>query len=574
MASAGTRSTFCGNEGDSVAREKISEDFLRRVLAQWGPAPRVTGLQDKLSAALELCHRFPLDVAVTRGTMETNVRLAKVLCGPQSLSWEDRKEDLRKQHQFKCEDQQVGAVKEEMTQESSETVEGSEETRTRAAGNRTGDTENVCGRGRRGEGEEGQSGTEGSVKADGDDGDSSATFLHSRAPNVRFRVLQNVSVLSSGSPSQAGSVHQVASDLDLYDALVFLTSEQNQEEHLALATELSARNKLLLLVRAELGWDLLQKKSTGACKTCAWERMQKLRVELKQRKTAAELNDQGSTDFCLDDSGFRTKLLGLEEVQRHLTATLPKLKSKAFHKFVMDVSKELRVPKLFRSNKIELTDQPAKLLSILDAQENFQMDIGILGEPACGSSSLVNSLRELSNQDEGAAATGSPLPPKLAVAYPYPALPNARLWDLPGISLSSYPPEREPRAPFPPYPHPPCDIYILMLPHSLGPGSQQFLQRVSSLGRPCLAVLGRADELNEATVTELRDGSLEALRQAGLGQHLFLVSSLRPDRWDFPQLKQVLHDSVASHRRESFARFMVERLEEEWSKHADSCCIL
>uniref|UniRef100_A0A8C9SEZ8 Zmp:0000000951 n=1 Tax=Scleropages formosus TaxID=113540 RepID=A0A8C9SEZ8_SCLFO len=628
MATAKTLDTTDNNEGYTVAWRKLSENLLKQVRALWGTSAHVTELKAKLNAALELCNHFTLDVAVTGGTRETNLWLAKVLCGLEQEQSEgslkgaegskhrekEGKGDATKVQQLKHKEKQVGEDKKEEKQDSGKTMRENEKSRATTAGNKTGDRENV---------KEGESQEQGETvdfgrsqgedeNSKGDNGrvmgelDSSITFLHSHISNVRFSVLQDVFIPSP--QSQVGSEHQLTPSLDHYDALVVLTSEQNQEEHLKLAIEFQERNKLLLLVRAEPGWDLLQERSTGACKTCAWERVQNLWMELKQRRAAAGLDDLGRTlgspdqlRFCLDDSGFGCKLLGLQEVCRLLTATLPELKRKVFCEFMMDFSKELKAPKLFRVHKTtvysealkkkklcqkdldqtlelcqcrELTDQPAKLLSILNVQENFQVDIGVLGKTACGISSLVNSLRGLNNQDEGTAPTESSTTTKLTMAYPCPALPNTRLWDFPGMPLASYPPRREPKASLPPYFHPPCDIYILVLPHSFGSESIQFLKHISSLRRPCLVVLSKADQLNEETTAIVREKSLEVLHRAGLDPHLFLVSTFHPDRWDFPKLKETLHDSMPTYRREAFARYMAEQLEERWIKNVDKCIIL
>ncbi|KTG24400.1 hypothetical protein cypCar_00007779 [Cyprinus carpio] len=145
----------------------------------------------------------------------------------------------------------------------------------------------------------------------------------------------------------------------------------------------------------------------------------------------------------------------MKDIVKVLAEALPELRKKAFSQFLVVITKVLRIPKLLsddtQSKKInqdhldqitklsqprDLTDNPSKLQAILAALDHFRLDISVLGDTGCGSSSLVNALLGLENGDEQAASTGVTEMTKEAVKYPSPS-PNDCLWDLPGIGKIS-----------------------------------------------------------------------------------------------------------------------------------------
>uniref|UniRef100_A0A3Q4GZR1 IRG-type G domain-containing protein n=1 Tax=Neolamprologus brichardi TaxID=32507 RepID=A0A3Q4GZR1_NEOBR len=81
----------------------------------------------------------------------------------------------------------------------------------------------------------------------------------------------------------------------------------------------------------------------------------------------------------------------------------------------------------------------AKIMEILDQQKNTPLNIAITGECGSGKSTFVNALRDLSDEDENSAPTGTVETTKEATLYTYPNYPNVKIWDLPGIGTAKFP---------------------------------------------------------------------------------------------------------------------------------------
>lgn len=228
----------------------------------------------------------------------------------------------------------------------------------------------------------------------------------------------------------------------------------------------------------------------------------------------------------------------------------------------------------------DLTDQPSKLVSILTALEHFRLDVGLLGETGCGSSSLFNSLLGLRDGEKGAASVGVTETTQEPVAYPYPECHNTFLWDLPGLgrvgdlqnqSVSS----SLHQAPLLPSTLLICDVYILVSPLRLGLSYIRLLQHLLAQGKSCYLVLTKADLIEEKSIGEVRRWTDEVLGKAGLKLNVFVVSALHPDTMDFPKLREMVNSALPRHKRETLARYVSKLLEQDvfW-KRADPCKVM
>ncbi|XP_052244860.1 T-cell-specific guanine nucleotide triphosphate-binding protein 2-like [Dreissena polymorpha] len=61
------------------------------------------------------------------------------------------------------------------------------------------------------------------------------------------------------------------------------------------------------------------------------------------------------------------------------------------------------------------------------------INIAVTGEAGTGKSTLINSLRGLKADDDGAAKTGCTETTKMITCYPHPEYPYLNVWDLPGV---------------------------------------------------------------------------------------------------------------------------------------------
>uniref|UniRef100_A0A672S515 Zmp:0000000951 n=1 Tax=Sinocyclocheilus grahami TaxID=75366 RepID=A0A672S515_SINGR len=362
-----------------------------------------------------------------------------------------------------------------------------------------------------------------------------------------------------------------------YDVLVVLTTEQHKEDHMWLKMELHGRDQPFFLVQAERDWDVVEEKPTGPCMTCAWERMRARKLELQKRskEVFGETADSEADSQNPSNASQDPELVKMKDITKVLAEALPEfvvstaLRSKKINQDDLDQITKLSQPR-------DLTDNPSKLQAILAALDHFRLDIGVLGETGCGSSSLVNALLGLEKGDEQASSTGVIETTKEAVKYPYPS-PNIHLWDLPGLgkigdlgSLSSASSSSEAQRITSALSL--CDVYILVSPLRLRLGAIQLLQQASSLGKECYLVLSMADLIEEQSIVEVRQWAEEVLGKLGLQQSLFLVSAHHPETLDLPKLNETLNAAFPSHEKVALARYAAKQLDGDvfW-KRSDSC---
>ncbi|XP_062393689.1 immunity-related GTPase family M protein 3 [Sardina pilchardus] len=532
---------------------KLSEEHTKHVLGAWRTAPPVAELQDQLLAVLELYEHFPLDVAITGGTPEANARLARVVCGLQ-----DQEHCLLDEEEEEGEDEE-----EDESDEGEEELEQSEmsdvDTGSKEMSKNVWRTENGL-----------------------------PVLSYPYIPNVRIWILNGPSAPYSGSPPSAGS---------LFDLLVVLTSELHPEDHMVSLMELRERDQPLYLVKAEADTDLVHEELKGPCKTCAWERMRERKLELQRRRKEREATGTGV-------SQDPDRLVGMTEIGGLLLSALPDMRKQAFCQFILDASKELRAPKNLRNNakstispaldtgkvkkeEIEqisaflsskaLTNHPARLLSILNAMEDFRLDVGVLGATGCGSSSFINALLGLKNGEEGAAPTGVTETTLEPVAYQYPEFLNVVLWDLPGMGRvgglnSPFLQKSSEADPLTTVLRPSCDVYILLSPVRLSMDCVSLLHHILATGTQCYLVLSKADQVDEERVSEVKRWSEEVLSTLGYQLVVYAVCALQPERMDFHELTETLQLSISCHKRKAMAQHVAKLLEQEIFKKKTELC--
>ncbi|KAL1259963.1 hypothetical protein QQF64_010540 [Cirrhinus molitorella] len=549
------------------------------MLAPWRFSFRAPGFENRLVTALQLFERFPLDIAVTGGTPEANAQLASAIGGPaeeiKEEEWETDDEGDEEEETDEAENlEEDESTDEERSIKSKLNTNHQRSSRRKQV--RIAEHAEYIGNG------------------------IDSVILRRQIPNVRVWTVE-------GHPTSNSIINQTNQQCNstCYDVLVVLTTKQHKEDHMWLKMELHDRDLPFFLVEAEQEWDVVEEKPTGPCMTCAWERMRARKLELQKRSKevfgeTADLEEDGQNVSIASQD---LELVKMEDITRVLDEALPELRKKAFSQFLVAITKELRVPKLLtddtqfvvstalRSRKInqddldqitklsqprDLTDSPSKLQTILSALDHFRLDIGVLGETGCGSSSLVNVLLGLESGDERSASTGVIETTKEAVRYPYLS-PDVCLWDLPGLgkigdldSLSSVSSASEAQRAASALAL--CDVYILMSPLRLRLGAVQLLQQASALGKECYLVLSMADLIEEKSIVEVRQWAEEVLGKLGLLQSFFLVSAHHPETLDLPKLKEMLNAAFPSHKKVALARYAAKQLDGDvfW-KRSDSC---
>ncbi|XP_066494162.1 uncharacterized protein [Tiliqua scincoides] len=188
----------------------------------------------------------------------------------------------------------------------------------------------------------------------------------------------------------------------------------------------------------------------------------------------------------------------------------------------------------------------------LNALENTTLNIAITGMTGAGKSSLVNALRGVADDEEGAAPTGvveTTMHPK---GYPHPELPKVQIWDLPGIGTPEFKPDEYlKRVNFNQY-----DFFIIVSKVRFTVHDTSLACEIHKMKKKfyfvrteidvSLANEGRKKSFNEkATLEAIRSNCCENLKKAGMtSPKVFLISSLHLGLYDFPLLKKALEDDL------------------------------
>ncbi|XP_032872494.1 interferon-inducible GTPase 1-like, partial [Amblyraja radiata] len=181
--------------------------------------------------------------------------------------------------------------------------------------------------------------------------------------------------------------------------------------------------------------------------------------------------------------------------------------------------------------------------------DNTELNIAVTGDTGAGKSTLIDAMRGLRKQDEGAAAVGTTETTMEPTVYPHPTLPNIRYWDLPGIgstrfTAGSYLKEMQ----FKKY-----DFFIIVSAGRFRENDANLAKEIKRLGKEFYFVRSKIDadlysmreeggEFDEeAEMGKIRSDCVSKLGMAGIpNPTVFLISIFGNDKYDFPRLMEAL----------------------------------
>nr|XP_005995735.1 PREDICTED: interferon-inducible GTPase 5-like [Latimeria chalumnae] len=204
----------------------------------------------------------------------------------------------------------------------------------------------------------------------------------------------------------------------------------------------------------------------------------------------------------------------------------------------------------------------SKIQENLDSIENVKLDIAITGESGSGKSTFVNAIRDLEDEDEGAAETGSIETTMTPTKYPYPNNRNINLWDLPGIgTLKFKADEYLQQVNFSQY-----DFFIIIASERFKENHAKLACEIQKMGKRFYFVRSKIDSEIAALkkrkkstfsevvmLEEVRKNSIECLQKQGVERpQVYLVSCLELDKFDFNKLQETLQQELSAHKRDAF----------------------
>uniref|UniRef100_A0A3Q4GL70 IRG-type G domain-containing protein n=1 Tax=Neolamprologus brichardi TaxID=32507 RepID=A0A3Q4GL70_NEOBR len=219
------------------------------------------------------------------------------------------------------------------------------------------------------------------------------------------------------------------------------------------------------------------------------------------------------------------------------------------------VSGELNFREALEKNDIAAV--AARIHEYLEREDNVPLNIVITGEAGSGKSAFVNALREMSDDDEGAAPTGVTETTSEVTEYPHPNYPNVTLSDLPGIGTTNFPADKYLElVGFEKF-----DFFIIISDTRFRENDVKLAQEIqkmkkkfyfvrSKIDRDIQAERRKRDFSEERTLTKIRDDCVQRLRESGFeSPQVFLVSSFDLHLYDFNLLHETLERDLPAHKR-------------------------
>ncbi|XP_029182159.2 interferon-inducible GTPase 5-like [Acropora millepora] len=196
----------------------------------------------------------------------------------------------------------------------------------------------------------------------------------------------------------------------------------------------------------------------------------------------------------------------------------------------------------------------------LERWREVEMNLAITGNSGCGKSSFINAVRELNDDDDGAApvdVTGCTREP---TPYDHRTSSNIKFWDLPGIGTSNYPDMETyvQKVQLGKY-----HTFLIFTANRFTTNELLLAEKIRSMKRSFFFIRTKIDESvraesrkrsfnEEAMLMKIRCDCAENLGDLlSNKEDIFLITNHEPDKWDFVRLTQAILDALTRYQRES-----------------------
>ncbi|XP_050786288.1 uncharacterized protein LOC127038011 [Gopherus flavomarginatus] len=232
----------------------------------------------------------------------------------------------------------------------------------------------------------------------------------------------------------------------------------------------------------------------------------------------------------------------------------------------------------------------SEVVSKLEQSKTTKLNVAITGESGCGKSSFINAMLGLDDDDKDAAKVDVVETTMEPTPYPHPKHPNITMWELPGIGMPSFRPDRYlQQVNFACY-----DFFIIIASERFRSTHADLAQEIHRLEKKFFFVRSKVDVdlQNEKSFSEgrilqkIRDDCVTWFQGEGMSSpQVFLVSRWEFGKYDSPQLQETLADDLDLFKRHVFllslpniSRPILERKKkalqgEVWKQALVSCTI-
>ncbi|XP_038673834.1 interferon-inducible GTPase 5-like [Scyliorhinus canicula] len=340
-----------------------------------------------------------------------------------------------------------------------------------------------------------------------------------------------------------------------YGIFIIVASEIFKDHHGHLAKALQNMGKEILFVRTKIDSDLEAQR---------WrlrsENMEKIVEDIRQNcvKYLEKTAVQNPALYIL--SNVQTEKFDFPSLCSRIQNHPEVIKCEIIERVSKKQQEEMNIA--FDSGGLPVL--VSKLSELLQNLEGIPINIGITGEAGCGKSSLVNAIRGVADDQDGAAATGVTETTLRPTSYPHPSLTNVQIWDLPGLGTPNFQLENYRQlVAFSRY-----DIFIIVTSERFKENHSQLAKWIGESGRRFYFVRTKIDgdieaslkrrraHLNrEQVLAVIREDSLSYLERQGVkSPQIFLVSSLDFKNYDSNHLLETLEREFPKYRKQAFLR--------------------
>ncbi|XP_067904108.1 interferon-gamma-inducible GTPase 10-like [Heterodontus francisci] len=185
--------------------------------------------------------------------------------------------------------------------------------------------------------------------------------------------------------------------------------------------------------------------------------------------------------------------------------------------------------------------------------DKMELNIAVVGDVGSGKSTFINAMRGVRSGDAGAAPTGNEETRMEPTRYPYQALPNVQLWDLPGTNSFGFEIKNYlKKMKFESY-----DFFIIVSQSRFRENDAELAKIIQEQGKEFYYVRSKIDndahslkmqgaELSEGWETIHKD-CISNFQTVGVTPPaIFLISSFEQGKYDFPELKSTLARNLPS----------------------------
>ncbi|XP_029207128.2 interferon-inducible GTPase 1-like [Acropora millepora] len=196
----------------------------------------------------------------------------------------------------------------------------------------------------------------------------------------------------------------------------------------------------------------------------------------------------------------------------------------------------------------------------LERWREVEVNLAITGDSGSGKSSFINAIRELYEDDDGAAPVDVTECTREPTPYDHPTSSNIKFWDLPGIGTPNYPDMETyvQKVQLEKY-----HTFLIFTATRFTTNDLLLAEKIRSMKKSFFFIRTKIDESvraesrkrsfnEEAMLMKIRRDCAENLGDLLSNEEdIFLISNHEVDKWDFVRLTQAILDALSRYQRES-----------------------